>query len=112
MDYYRTVNIEKGMPHAESAKILLQNHIVMAKRTGVKVLKIIHGYGSSGKGGVLRTELRKMLNGMKNTVTVIYGENFSIFDDQTRQALAQYPELRKDKDLENTNQGVTLLFLK
>ena len=49
---------------------------------------------------------------MKNNVTVIYGENFSIFDEQTRQALAKYPELTKDKDLENANQGVTLVIFK
>lgn len=111
MHYFKTVNIEKGMPRLESAKVMLQDQIVMAKRTGIKVLKIIHGYGSTGTGGILRTELRKIIQGIKNS-TVIYGENFSIFDGQTRLALAKYPDLRKDKDLENANQGITFILLK
>ena len=61
MQYYKTVNIEKGMPRLENAKVMLQDQINMARRTGIKVLKVIHGYGSSGTGGILRTELRKML---------------------------------------------------
>ncbi len=111
-DYYKTVNIEKGMPRAEAAKRLLLDHIAVSKRTGIKVIKVIHGYGSSGTGGALRTELRRMLSGMKNRVSVIYGENFSIFDESTRQALAKYPELRRDRDLENANNGVTLIFIR
>jgi hypothetical protein len=49
---------------------------------------------------------------MKNIAAAIYGEDFSIFDEQTRQALLRYPELKKDKDLENANRGITILFLK
>lgn len=90
---------------------MLLDHITVARRTGVKVIKVIHGYGSSGTGGVLRTELRRMLSGMKNRVSVICGENFSIFNESTRQALTKYPELRRDRDLENANNGITLIFI-
>jgi hypothetical protein len=31
------------------------------RRKGVNVLKLIHGYGSSGRGGKLRTALRSVL---------------------------------------------------
>jgi hypothetical protein len=106
-----TVNIEKGRPRAEEAKRMLLDYITMARRTGVKVIKVIHGYGSTGTGGVLRIEIRRMLAGMKARVTAIHGENFSIFDENTRQALAKYPELRRDRDLENANNGITLIII-
>ena len=41
----------------------------------------------------------------------ICGENFSIFDDDTRQAFLRCDALRKDRDLERHNNGVTFVVL-
>jgi hypothetical protein len=40
-----------------------------------------------------------------------WGEEFSIFDETTRQMLEAVPELRKDSDLERCNQGITMVFI-
>jgi len=58
--------------------------IKRAKREGVKVLKVIHGYGSSGKGGALYVGLRKSFGLRKKEAVIkdfIAGEDFSIFND-------------------------------
>jgi hypothetical protein len=40
------------------------------------------------------------------------GEDFSIFDQTTLSLLEAVPELRGDPDLNATNEGVTVLWLK
>ena len=110
MNYFTTLNIESGKPRVEGAKQLLLGQLAIARRQGVKVIKLIHGYGSSGKGGALRTELRKMLSGMRE-VRTIAGEDFGIFDAATRDLIAKYPDLRRDSDLNKSNPGITMIVL-
>lgn len=43
---------------------------------------------------------------------VVPGERFTIFDEATRRALAAYPHLRQDRDLEQENMGVTFVFMR
>ena len=76
-------------------------------------MKVIHGYGSSGKGGRIRTACRKYLQQAAaegKIVTVIPGESFSIFDETTRRYLNAFPLLRQDRDLDGENRGVTFVF--
>jgi len=42
--------MEAGMPTVEDARRRLLEELRQAKQVGVRALKIIHGYGSSGKG--------------------------------------------------------------
>lgn len=57
----RMLKIERGMPSVDSARRDLITAIANARRDGVAIIKIIHGYGSSGVGGKLRIALRKSL---------------------------------------------------
>jgi hypothetical protein len=115
MPRLRTFNVEEGLPSLEEARKLVIEEIRRAKGSGIRVLKIIHGYGSSGKGGKLCTGLRKSF-GLRKKEGVIRGfaagEEFSIFDDRTLTLLEAVPELRGDPDLNATNEGVTVVWLK
>ena len=42
----------------------------------------------------------------------IPGEEFSIFQEDTRRAFLRCDELRRDRDLERHNNGVTFILLK
>ena len=89
--------------------------ITQAKRDGSRVLKVIHGYGSSGKGGTLFVGLRKSFGLRKKEGAIkdfIAGEDFSIFNETTLDLLEAVPELRGDPDLGATNEGVTVIWLK
>ena len=115
MSTIRTYNVEAGMPILDEARRLVIGEIKQAKREGVKVLKVIHGYGSSGKGGILCTGLRKSFALRKKEGVIkefIRGEDFSIFQDATLRLLEAVPELRGDPDLGSTNEGVTVLWLR
>jgi hypothetical protein len=108
------INIKRDWPTVEVAQERLKDEIARARRNNVKVLKIIHGYGSTGKGGILREELRDQLTAMKKSGSVrqvVYGENFSMFDQDTAGLTGQYPELLKDRDYNRSNKGVTLIAL-
>ena len=115
MNQVRTINIAAGLPSLDEARRLVLAEIRQAKRAGARVLKVIHGYGSSGKGGTLCHGLRKSF-GLRRKEGVIRGfipgERFSIFDATVLQLLEAVPELRADPDLNATNEGVTVLWLK
>src|SRR6266480_3489606 len=109
MGTIRTYNVEAGFPVLDDARRLVIGEIKRAKREGVKVLKVIHGYGSSGKGGTLCTGLRKSFGLRKKEGIVkdfIAGEDFSIFNNTTLSLLETVRELRSDPDLNAANEGV------
>jgi hypothetical protein len=111
----RVFNVEAGFPVLDEARRLVIEEIRSAKKQGVKVLKVIHGYGSSGKGGTLCVGLRKSFLLRKKEKVIrdfIPGEDFSIFDARTMSLLDAVPELHGDPDLNTTNEGITVLWLK
>lgn len=111
---YREVNLEEGMPFVDQAIRRLTYELHNSKAMGYTVLKIIHGYGSSGTGGRIRIGVRRYLdNLMKQNRVKLYlpGEEFSIFSEKARTILNACPSLRKDRDLERHNNGVTFILL-
>ncbi|NLK40188.1 MAG: hypothetical protein GX303_08140 [Clostridiales bacterium] len=113
MEIY-TINLELGRPDVQSALKHAEFSIASVRAQGGRLIKFIHGYGSSGKGGKIRTQVRKMLNSYKQKGRVsvcVYGENFSIFDAGTRYLLDRYPSLAKDPDLNRGNMGITFVYL-
>jgi len=110
----RILNIEAGMPTVEEARQQLLAALRQARETGLSALKIIHGYGSTGKGGVLRGALRSSLLRRKKeglVTRVVFGEKWSVFEDDARYALDHCPELKNDRDLNRNNQGITIALL-
>jgi hypothetical protein len=111
----KTCNVEAGFPSLDEARRLVLEEIRKSKREGVRVLKVIHGYGSSGKGGTLNHGLKKSFVLRKQEGVIkdyIPGENFTIFNPVVLELLEAVPELRADSDLAATNEGVTVLWLK
>ena len=115
MSAIRTFNVEVGLPTLDEARRLVIEEIKQAKRAGARVLKVIHGYGSSGKGGALYVGLRKSFGLRKKEGVIkdfVAGEGFSIFNETVLDLLEAVPELRGDPDLGATNEGVTIVWLK
>ncbi len=111
----RIVNLEAGMPTVEEARERLRREVASARQQGTRLLKLIHGYGSSGVGGDLRFALQATLRQMserQEIVGCIFGENWRTSDDRTWGLLKQFPELKSDRDLGRTNRGITIVWLK
>ncbi|MBQ9114674.1 MAG: Smr/MutS family protein [Clostridia bacterium] len=90
------LNIEKGMPSAQDAMFDLKKSIVLLKNRGCKCVVIIHGYGSTGKGGILCKRARQYLKAQENNKTiktVIFGEDFEMFNIKAIELKNKYIEL-------------------
>lgn len=114
MEKYRKINLEDDMPTVVQAMSRLNLEVTLARRQGVKIMKIIHGFGSTGNGGKIRLEARKQLEVLKRRGILKYyitGEKLSIFDENTRKAMDYCSELRGDSDLERHNNGITIVVL-
>ena len=114
MGYLKEVNIKYDLPTADQAIKRCTFAIENSKRLGGGAVKIIHGYGSSGKGGRIRVEVRQYLERQKQRGQIrdfIPGERFSIFDESTRAAFMRCDELRRDHDLDAANNGITIVVL-
>ena len=112
--HLKEVNIKLDMPtEAEAIKRVTYN-IRNGKQWGASAVKLIHGYGSTGRGGKIRLGVRRYLEDQKRRGQIrdyITGEDFSIFNAQTLKAFDACGELRCDKDLERHNNGITIVVL-
>ena len=92
------VNIEDGMPSVEVARKRLLAKIDHARRSRVPIMKVIHGYGSSGVGGSLRAAVRKSLSRRRSEgkiAKIVFGEQWTIFDATANELLRIYPALSR-----------------
>ncbi|HEX9106477.1 MAG TPA: hypothetical protein VF832_04605 [Longimicrobiales bacterium] len=109
------VQIKSGMPTVAEARRRLALELESGRRRGLRLLKLVHGYGSTGVGGKLRGALRRTLAEQQaagRVGRILPGEQWTIFDEQARGLLESYPELRTDADLERGNAGITLVELR
>jgi hypothetical protein len=112
--FIKTVILKEGMPSVEQARARLTTEIQIAQHHGVKVLKIVHGYGSTGVGGDLRIALQSTLRQMaarREIRDCIFGENWRTSNERTWELLKQQPELKNDTDLGKANKGITIVVL-
>ncbi len=102
------------MPQVQEALQRLGRELVLARQQKHSLLKIIHGYGSTGAGGDIRIAVQKRLHEMRQDDQIrgcIFGESWSKSDDQSWTLLQRHPELRSDSDLGRKNQGITIVLL-
>ena len=71
------------MPTVSEALQQLDRELARARQAGCKVLKLVHGYGSSGAGGEIRIAAQRRLMEMKGRGEIracIFGEDWSNWD--------------------------------
>jgi hypothetical protein len=97
------------------ARQVLRDALRQTSSDKVPTLKLIHGYGSSGKGGALRDAIRASLRRRireRAISSMIPGEKWSIFDEVSQSVLERFPSLRRDFDLDRYNEGITVVVLR
>ena len=102
------------MPTVPEALQRLDRELARARQEGRIVLKLIHGYGSSGAGGEIRIAAQKRLTEMASRGDIhacIFGENWAKSDEQAWALLKAHPELKQDTDLGKRNLGITIVAL-
>ncbi len=107
-------NLEDGRPSANEALLRLDFELARARRSGCAAVKIIHGYGSSGVGGVLRDVIQAALRQMVaegRLRAFVAGEDWRISNETAWSIQQNIPELKHDKDLGRGNRGISLVLL-
>ncbi|HNQ88097.1 MAG TPA: Smr/MutS family protein [Verrucomicrobiota bacterium] len=106
------MNLESGRPSVDQARRRLLREMDAARRARVRVLKVIHGWGSSGEGGKLGPAIRRSLRlrvREGKARLVIPGDRFSSDTAEGRELLSRHPALRSDPDLNRANPGITIV---
>lgn len=102
----KEINVESGFTAIEALD-LIKSVLANDKKS---CIYIIHGYGSSGKGGVIRQKLRSYLYAQQRNGkvrTVINGEDFNVFNIKALELKSKYNEL--EKLFKVCNHGVTIV---
>jgi len=102
------------MPLVREALQRLERELALARQEKTTLLKIVHGYGSTGEGGDIRIAVQKSLVEMKQNGLIrvcIFGENWSKSDEVSWKLLQSRAELKSDSDLGRRNRGITIVLL-
>lgn len=107
-------NLEQGRPTVEQARIRLDQALRSARAKRFKAVKLIHGYGSSGKGGAIRHDVQSALAAHQRAGRIkafVPGEKFSPFYAEARLIVEKCPALLRDRDYSASNHGITIVLL-
>ena len=110
----RTVNIKSDRPFVPEALQRLDRELNLARVKKEILLKVVHGYGSTGAGGDIRVAVQKRLREMEQDGQIrgcIFGEDWSKSDEAAWKLLQSHPELKRDSDLGRTNRGITIVVI-
>lgn len=109
-----TLNLEDGMPLVEDAVSRMNMGLQELRVSHAKAVKLIHGYGSTGRGGKICACVRKGLADMKRRKQIrdfIPGEDFGPMDEASRKLAEQMKSIPKDPDYGRMNHGITIVVL-
>ncbi len=105
-------NLEAGLPTVVQALERLERDLREARACGAKLVRIIHGYGSSGRGGKIRDAVRREL-GRKlargEVRAVVPGENYSSNSNSGRDLLCRFKEVKTTERSDTLNPGLTIV---
>ena len=110
-----TVNIKRDMPSVVEAEDIFLQEINTLILQGIKVVKIIHGYGSTGVGGRIRQRIRYLCQSLKTQGelrTWIKGEDFNKNHSSSDGLENRFPYIKFDTDYGRKNPGITLIVLR
>lgn len=106
------INIKEQMPSVSEALENLKGFIKIKRSFGYRCLVVVHGYGSSGKGGAICKKVREYLLAQeknKKLRGVVFGEDFNPFNAKALSLKSRYREL--DKYFCAYNHGITIIEL-
>ena len=109
----KTLNLKEFGASKEDCVVLVDMFLEESKREGVSAVKILHGYGSHGVGGVLYLSIRRHLADLKRKKKIknyFGGNRWNLLDDETVNALLKDKSCF-DEDLNKSNPGITIILI-
>lgn len=108
------VNLEAGQPRVEEALRRLDMKLDTARMQGVKLVRVIHGYGSSGSGGAIGDAVRRHLRDRQRRGALrgfVWGGDWPDGSGEARALLQRRPFLRDSLRADRGNEGITFVEL-
>lgn len=108
-----TVDVAHPPRHPDVVEMELRETLQTLRNSpSIRVLKVIHGYGSTGRGGATRETVRNWGYLNRGRIRrIIHGEDYSLTDGVTvelRREVGDYP----DPDLGAQNGGITVFWIR
>jgi hypothetical protein len=106
--------IKEGQPTVEEAIERLKREVVSARQGKIEVLKIVHGYGSSGVGGAIKKAVLSRLASWKAKGEIrnyLTGEQHFERGATHNYLLRKFPELKETWKSDRGNPGITFIEL-
>jgi hypothetical protein len=110
----KMINLEEGRPTVNVGLLRLDHALVAARAAGDPILKLVHGYGSSGVGGRLREEVWTALDRFKRSGFIsdfIPGEDFRVSNAASWALMKRDKTIKEDRDFGRANRGITIVVL-
>ena len=110
---YSFIDIKKDQQTVLMALAQFEIELEKCQLEGLKAIKVLHGYGSHGQGGIIKKELHKKLKSLekqKKILTFIPCEKWDLTDKS--KIIEIEPELIADQDLKFPNSGITIVILR
>lgn len=108
------MNLKWDRPDTRLALQRLERELALARQEKSGLLKIIHGYGSTGAGGEIRVAVQKRLRELLDAGQIracIFGEDWSKSNEAAWRLLQANAKLKSDHDLGRCNRGITVVVL-
>jgi|LauGreDrversion4_2_1035121.scaffolds.fasta_scaffold427959_1 hypothetical protein len=108
-------NIKVGYPIVEDAVGRFETYLDAACDAGFKSMILIHGYGSSGPGGLIRKAIRSNLENnyyVQNVSDYYFGENLQFGNLTYEKLLKRRSSIKKHSAQFIGNLGASVLLLK
>ena len=108
----RCINLKENGATVDYALAVLEIEIESAKKSGEIAIKVLHGYGSHGKGGVILIALRKQLRAWQKSGFIkdyFSGDHWNMFDKKTLNILQNDKTIFNDEDLNKSNPGISII---
>ena len=109
----RDVDVEAGLPTVAEALRRLETQLARARADGVRVVRVIHGWGSTtGGGGRIRVAARRWLQGQldaRRIRALFLGDHYTHTSPDGRDFLRRHPALRPGENSDRHNPGITFV---
>jgi len=108
-----TVNLEEGRPLVDEALDRMTRTLYEARIQETKIIRFIHGYGSSGIGGAIQLAVRRQLETAQGNGTIKYyvnGEDYP-HSETGRRLRSQFQKMKEHLRTDQRNRGITLAVL-
>ena len=109
-----TVNLKSGLPAADDAVRQLNMKLVAARSRGARIVRVIHGWGSTGIGGAIKDATHEHLRRLSGSGSIrgfVPGDEYSELTVGGRNLLSAHPVLKSSLRSDRLNPGITLVEL-